>query len=752
MKKESDPLFRSLREYFGSNGGQKSLDEARKKRKEEVEAYMNELSAANPQMGPLALRRSLYRKISETYLPVLFSDSPFYSCIENNGGWNCSSPSFWFLEHQENFFAEPVQKEIDHFRLANKEHFFLCGNFFTDLAHHAAPIPVILECGFRGIWEKTEKLLRNETISGEEKEYLQTLQEGLKAVKKIQEKYAVEAQRRLKEENLTFQQRKFMKMVSESAARCPWEKPQTFYEALNCCTFVREIFGELETLRTNMLGRPDLYLIDFYRRDLAEGRLTQEEASDLVYRFLLAGDALYDHDSQVELYSAHENEITLTLGGCDRNGKEVFNELTVLFLRTYRENDMIYPKPHCRFSASSSQEYLRLITDDIFSGRGIYTLNNDDSIIPALVKDGKTLEDAREYCITGCWDIVVPGKEDNNGGGYFSLARIFQASIYEEEKEILKELGYKFRSPEEATDFEDLYQKMMANTLLVLRDRLAVQGSCGKRFGKVVPAPLVSGCSYGFERSRKDFMSGGHLYSPHAISICFFANFLDSLLAIKEICFEKKECSISRLLSAVRENWQGEENEILRQKVLKCSHWGDNTETTNSLAKRIFEDLYTCLREYENEKGGKYQMGAWVYREFRFWGESAKALPDGRRNGEELAQSLNPSHFRCKEEVTTVLQSLGCFDMEKMAGNSVVNLMLDRSGITEEGAEGVVRSFAALKLQQLQLNCTDKRELLEAQVHPEKYQHLFVRICGFSAKFVSLSPQWQNEVIQRTLF
>ena len=752
MREELVALHKELRRYFGENGGQKCQDASRLARKEEIMKNMDDFSAENPSVSPLALRKKLYEKISEKFEPVLFPDSPFYNGIEGNGGWNCSTPSLWLLVHQEMPFRKEAVEDIERFTIARQECFFLSSNFFTDLAHHAPPIPQVLEKGFKGIREDARNLLL-QNLSPEEKEYVKTLIAGLEAVKVIQEKYRKKALEYLEKGNLTFLQKKFMQMVAQSAARSPWEKPQTFYEALNTCAFVREIMGELDGLRTNSYGRVDAWLVSYYEKDLKEGRITEEEAYDLICRFLLAADSLYDHDSMVNAYSEHENEITLTLGGCDKEGKEVFNSLTRLFLRAYRENDLVYPKPHCRFSANSSKEYLRLITDDILAGRGIYTLNNDDSLIPALVKDGKTLSDARSYCCTGCWDIAILGKEDNAGGGYFNLAKILECSIYEKEsREVLEKLHYSFLSLENASSFEEFYEKIMANTLTVLHDRLATQGKNGKRYGKMIPAPLNSGCSHAFMESHKDFMSGGQTYSPSAVSFCFFADFLDSLLAIKELCFEKKICSLPALLQAVRNNWQGEEGEFLRKNVLRSSHWGDNKEVTRTLGRRIFEELYSFLRKYENEKGGKYQAGFWCYREFRFWGEKLKALPDGRRNGDLLAQSLNPSHFRCHEDITGVLQSLACLDMEKVAGNSVVNLMLERSGITEETAENLVRTFARLQLQQLQLNCAGREELFDAMLHPEKHQSLFVRICGFSAIFISLSPQWQKEILERTSF
>ena len=133
-------------------------------------------------------------------------------------------------------------------------------------------------------------------------------------------------------------------------------------------------------------------------------------------------------------------------------------------------------------------------------------------------------------------------------------------------------------------------------------------------------------------------------------------------------------------------------------------------------------------------------------------GNNTRATPDGRFDGDELSQSLNPSHFRNREPLTTVLRCLSSLDLKRCAGNSVVNLCLERENFNSDTVEALLRSFAALNLQQLQLNCMDSRELEEARIHPENYQHLVVRICGFSAQFVSLSPEWQEEIINRRKF
>ena len=743
---DNDPLYQELRTFFGARGGIKCIDTARLERSRKCREYMDQFAAYHPEADSLDLRREIYRVLRKEFLPILFPDSPFYCEMGGNGGWNCSGLGFWLYEYGRKKIDDSNPEASRLIEEANKQRFYY--GYFVDQAHNAPPIPNILKCGFKGIYEEALATLPK-CRTDQERRYVSCVIEGLETVKVILGKYAEAARSKLEQGGLNKRQHRFMTMIAESAPVAPWEPPRTFYEALNCCWFVREIMGEVDSLRTNALGRPDAWLIDYYRRDLAAGRLTEAEAYDLVYRFLLLGDTLYDHDSKVEVYSDHENEITFSLGGCDEQGNEVFNELTELFLRVHRENDMIYPKPHCRFSAASSPAYLRLITDDILAGRGVYTLDNDDCIIPALVKDGKSLADARDYCVTGCWDLVVLGREDNHGGNYFSLVRVLEATIHDSDENLAK-LCFTFKRLDDAGSFEECYAILMENVRMVMNSCLSLKTTYGRLYPDAVPNPLNSGCSSDCLQKRKDFMAGGQRYNPHAISMCGFANFVDSLLAINELCFVRKICSVRELLAAVRNNWEGSEE--LRSEVLKCSHWGDNRKETVELARRIYDDLYQEMQKYENARGGKYQLGIWIYREFRYWGEATKALPDGRRSGDIISQSLNPSHFRCHEPITTVLQCLGSLDLTRCAGNSVVNLVLDRSTITPETAEALVRTFARLNLQLLQLNCASQEELLEAQKHPEAHQNLIVRVCGFSAKFVALSPEWQQEVIHRSRF
>ena len=751
---EFEELRRELRAYHGRNGGRECVNARRLELTARRKEALKQFYETHPEADSCDLRGEVYRMLGEDFEPILFPDSPFYFETGGNGGWNGSGIGLYVRKLRTWPVLRPFEEHYNLFHDRNVARFFNCCGPFFDVSHNGAPISNILRRGFKGFREDARALAAT-NLAPAERKFIETALKGFDAVRNIMTKYVAAAEAELRRTDLTARQRKFMRMVAESAARSPWEPPRTFYEGLNTCWFVREVMGEFEGLMVNTLGRPDAWLIDLYRADLAAGRITEEDAYDLVTRFLLHEDGIYEHDDPVEEYNAdrtryenaHENECGITLGGCDAEGREVFNELTRLFLRAHREHAMIYPKLFLRFTAHSDPEYLRLLADDLATGRGIYALLNDDSLIPALIADGKRAADARNYCCTGCWDIVVDSCEDNAGGNYFNLARILEATIYQP-RALLKQLQYRFAALDDAGTFEEVYTRIMGNAKQVLREMLAAQGRFGKYWADIAPAPLNSACSSDCLANRRDFTAGGQRYNPHAVSLCFWANFVDSLLSIRQLCFVERRCTLPELLAAVRGNWAGAEH--LRQFALEAPHWGDNRPETIELARRIFDEFYEESRLFRNERGGGYQLGFWTYREFRYWGELTPALPDGRHDGDLLAQSFNPSHFRNHEALTTVLQCLASLDLRRCAGDSVINMVLDRDSCSAETVAALLRAFSKLGLQLLQLNCLGRRELLDAQKHPDAHADLVVRVCGFSAKFTALSPAWQQEVIRRT--
>ena len=232
------------------------------------------------------------------------------------------------------------------------------------------------------------------------------------------------------------------------------------------------------------------------------------------------------------------------------------------------------------------------------------------------------------------------------------------------------------------------------------------------------------------------------------VTLAFMANLVDSLCAIRKLCFEDKVCTLPEFLAAVRSNWRGGDGERLRLLAMDAPYWGDNSAASNAIMRRWIDRISDEIRPLRNDQGGPYVLACWIYREFMYWGAKMKATPDGRHDGDRLAQGFSPSEFRCKEGVTSVMNAIGRLPNECLYECNA-NLTFDRDAMTPELMGDILYVFAQKGSHLMQPNCNSVEELLDAQRHPERHRDLVVRVCGFSARFIHLSKRWQDEVIAR---
>ena len=257
-------------------------------------------------------------------------------------------------------------------------------------------------------------------------------------------------------------------------------------------------------------------------------------------------------------------------------------------------------------------------------------------------------------------------------------------------------------------------------------------------------------CLKGGVESRRDTTDGGITgrQRPRVLTLSFIGNVVDSLCAIDKVCFRDKVCSVREFLDAVRANWRGERNQRLRLRALDAPYWGDNTDASTSLMAWFMRRTHEDIDGLTTDQGGTYKLAIYAYREFLYWGLKTKATPDGRYDGDRLAQGFSPSEFRCKEGVTAVMNAIGRLPNECLYQCNA-NLTFDASAMTPELMGAVLRVFAEKGSHLMQPNCNSVEQLLDAQKHPERHRDLIVRVCGFSARFTSLSKRWQDEVIAR---
>lgn len=704
-------------------------------------------SAARPGHSALELRRQVYALEREHFVPVLFPGSPFYFEAGVNGGYHrgeargeTPQPGRVTRALCDRFFRERglVPEAAWARKDARSRHLFglSCGAF-VDEVHDLPPFHAVFTKGFGGIRrEVAAALTRCPADDDEGRAELEAMVDALDTVHALQLRFHDEAVRLRREE----------RMVAASA-RCPWEPPRTFYEGLNTLWFMREMMAYVDGLCCNALGRPDAWLIDLYRRDLEAGRLTETEARDLVARFMILSDCHIDGFSIVDGAADQEAEMPITLGGCDAGGRPVWNELTRLFIEEHRRLALVFPKLHVRFSDNSPRDYLELIARTVIGGHCVFALFNDDTHIPMFVSCGLSLDRARDYEGTGCWDGFVDTATDGSVGNYTSAIQPLVAAIHRQFA-VGGECGCELRPLDGAKSFGEFRDIAYGNYLRMLKAMLDDYTRYGGAYGLVSPCPLYSACLDGCVGRRRDCRRGGLSWAPRVINVGFLANVVDSLCAVEKVVYADRFCSLDEFLAAVRADWKGERAEAIRREVFKAPHWGDNRPESNREMRQWIESLARDLKPLSTDQGGSYELACWIYREFVAWGERSPATPDGRRAGDRFAQGFAPSEYRCRSSVADVFHAIASLDHTKLFASNA-NLTFGGEDLTPETLAACFRVYAAGGGHLLQPNVNDVETLLDAQRHPERHQDLMVKVCGYSARFVTLSPRYQREVIER---
>lgn len=716
-----------------------------------IEADLTAWCAAHLGYDALDVRRECYLAMRKHFVPFLFTETPFYFEAGVNGGWGGARPGRLVNRICGRFYKEQSLVPDEEFRVLrarNREALALCCGPFSDDMHHVPPFRTILAKGFGGVRaEVADALAKCPKDDPHGRKQLETALAGLDTAHEIQLAFAKAAAEMLARADLTDRQRRWMQMAADAAKRCPWEPPKTYFEGLNTLWFTREIVGYLDGTNQFSLGRPDAMLIDLHRADLAAGRISAAEARDLTAHFLILADCHYDSLKTLDSYNDHELEIPMSLGGCDKDGRPVWNELTAMFLDAHLGCDCVFPKLHCRVSSSAPEPYLRKIGELLIRNHAVFTLLNDDRYVKMYMDEGFSAEDARSYVGVGCWNGFIDSVMDVDEANYTSMIRILEMTIHKNPK-LERELRLNLDPIDGAGSFEEVEETVYRNFMRFFRDTLATYTRYGGVNAKIFPHPVYSACLRGGIESRRDTTEGGVASRPRIMTLGFIGNVVDSLCAIRQLCFLDRACTLAELLKAVRSNWAGPRGEELRLRALAAPYWGDGGEMATGMMSRWMKRIRSEIDGFRNEHGGPYRLAVYAYREFMYWGLKTKATPDGRHDGDRLAQGFSPSEYRCREGVTAVMNSIGALPHEALYASNA-NLTFDRSAMSETLLAAIVRVFAKKGSHMMQPNCNSVEELLDAQRHPERHQDLIVRVCGFSARFVALSKRWQDEVIAR---
>lgn len=549
-----------------------------------------------------------------------------------------------------------------------------------------------------------------------------------------------------------------LRKIAEVCRRVPAYKPETFWEAIQMYWFVHlGTITELNGWDAMNPGHFDQHLIPFYEKELAMATLTREEAKELLCCFWIK---VNNHPAPPKVgITAREsgtyNDFTnINIGGVKRDGSDGTSEVSYIMLEVIEELHILQPGSSVHISSKTPDKFLHAATKVIRQGHGYPSVFNPDTYIMEMVRQGKSLEDAREGGCSGCIEVGAFGKEAFLLTGYLNVPKLLEVTLNNGIDPLTgKKVGIETGDPREFTTFDELYEAFLVQLRFIVDQKIRVSNYIDRMFAKYAPAPFLSVVIDDCISKGRDYYDGGPRYNTSYIQCCGLGTVTDSLAAIKKHVFEEDRFSMDGLLNAVARNFEGEE--FMRQTIMnRTPFFGNDDDYADDIAVRVYDDLVATIDGNANIKeGGKYHLNMLSTTCHIYFGKVLGATPNGRLATKSISDGTSPSHGADTNGPSAVIKSLSKIDHEK-SGGTLLNqrflpsLLSRNEDIKKLGQ--LIRSYFSLGGHHIQFNIVDTATLLAAQQCPEDYKDLLVRMAGYSDYFNDMNSDLQQEVIERT--
>ena len=531
----------------------------------------------------------------------------------------------------------------------------------------------------------------------------------VKAILKLVDKYKKEASKQGRTD------------LVEVLSQVPAYPARTFYEALVSLRIINFALW-LEGSYQISLGRFDKYLFPWLEKDLKENIINEEEAFELLSEFFLSLNK--DNDIYPGVQPG-DNGQSLMLGGKTKDGTYVFNLVSQMSLKVSEELKLIDPKINLRVDKNTPDYIYELGSSLTKVGLGFPQYSNDDVVIDGLLKLGYEYDDAVDYVVAACWEFIIPNiAEDVVNIQALSLPKAVDECLH---NDLLK------------ADTYDDFKKCIAKEI-----EKEVSHNCAITNNlHFVVCPFLDGLM--------DYCNGKAKYNNYGMHGVGISTAVDSLSAIEKHVYLDKSISKEKLIEIVDNNFENEPKllHLLRYETEKL---GSNGQMSNDNLVFITETFGGCLNNRPNDRGGIWRAGTGSAMFYLWYANEIGASPDGRRKGEAFATNYSVSLF-AQINPFSLLLSMTRPDLSKVINGGPLTIEFHSSLFVNEQAIKTVgkyvKKFIELGGHQLQLNTVNRKQLLDAQVHPEKYPLLIVRVWGWSAYFVELEKAYQDHVIAR---
>ncbi|NCG52165.1 formate C-acetyltransferase [Serratia fonticola] len=533
--------------------------------------------------------------------------------------------------------------------------------------------------------------------------------------------------------------------IAEISSHNAHHKPQDFYQACQLFWYMNIILQYESNASSLSLGRFDQYMLPFYQASLNQGQDPAFLKELLESLWVKCNDiVLLRSTSSARYFAGFPTGYTILLGGLTETGRSAVNVLSFLCLDAYQNIRLPQPNLGVRVNEFIDRPFLLKTAETIRLGTGIPQIFNDEVVVPAFLNRGVSLEDARDYAVVGCVELSIPGRTYGlHDIAMFNLLKVMELTLLDNEgnanltyPQLLDQIREKIRH----------YVRLMA------------EGSniCDIGHRDWAPVPLLSSFIDDCLQHGKDITEGGARYNFSGVQGIGIANLSDSLFALKGLVFDQQRLSFDELLATLKANFATPEGEKIRARLInRFDKYGNDIDEVDLISADLLRFYCKEVEQYRNPRGGQFTPGSYTVSAHVPLGAVVGATPDGRYAGEQLADGgLSPMLGQDGQGPTAVLKSVSKLDNYLLSNGTLLNVKFTPS--TLEGQQGLNKladflgAFTKLKLQHVQFNVVNAETLKEAQARPQDFAGLVVRVAGYSAFFVELSKEIQDDIIRRT--
>ena len=539
-------------------------------------------------------------------------------------------------------------------------------------------------------------------------------------------------------------------------ARVPANPPQTFQEALQSIWTIQSLFLLEENQASTSLGRIDQYVFPCFAKDMAENGLTHDQAFELFGSFMIKCSEMiwYTPEASATYFAGYMPFINMCVGGVKREGGDGTNDLTYLILEAVERVKMYQPTLACRIHNQSPPRYLERVLDVIHAGAGMPACHFDDAHIKMMLRKGFDYDDARDYCLMGCVEPQKSGKIHQwTVGGFTQWPITIEMAL---NRGVLPSHGTKqgidtgpLEDLRTFADFEKAVRAQLDHIVtMTTKGSVLIQ----ETVRDMAPTPYMSLFVDGCMEKGKDVLAGGAvLYEGPGTIFAGLATYADSMAAVKKLVYDDKKYTLTELKAALDANWEGFEK--MHRDCLNAPKFGNDIDTVDAVAAEIVDYTEKAFNKHKSLYA-RHIHGTLSQSFNTPLGGMVGATPDGRMAKAPLSDAMSPSQGADTKGPTAIIKSVSKINVESMSLGMAHNFKLaPRALESTQGRAGwstLLRTASIMGNAQMQFNCVDRDTLVAAQNFPQKHRDLIVRVAGYSAFFVELCKEVQDEIISRT--